>query len=105
MSTDNIFYTRLRTLSHKLGKSLNQVEKELGYPRNSLNNYKNHQMPSGVRLMEIADYFKVTPDYLLGKSNSMQIESVNEIFEELSPKQKIEMYDLCKDWLNEVVAS
>lgn len=105
MSTDNIFYTRLRTLSHKLGKSLNQVEKELGYPRNSLNNYKNHQMPSGVRLMEIADYFKVTPVYLLGKSNSMQIESVNEIFEELSPKQKIEMYDLCKDWLNEVVAS
>ncbi len=105
MSTDNIFYTRLRTLSHKLGKSLNQVEKELGYPRNSLNNYKNHQMPSGVRLMEIADYFEVTPDYLLGKSNSMQIESVNEIFEELSPKQKIEMYDLCKDWLNEVVAS
>lgn len=38
---ENIFYQRLRALTHNSGKSFNQIERDLGYTRNALANYKN----------------------------------------------------------------
>ena len=38
---ESIFYKRVRKLATDLGKSFNQIEKELGYSRNALSNYKN----------------------------------------------------------------
>ena len=62
---ENIFYLRLKALTHESGNSFNQIERELGYTRNALANYKNGGVPSGIRLMELANYFKVLPDYLI----------------------------------------
>ena len=38
------FYERLKELAEASNKSFNQVEKELGYSRNALSNYKNKTM-------------------------------------------------------------
>ncbi|HFP6146570.1 TPA: helix-turn-helix domain-containing protein, partial [Enterococcus faecium] len=50
----------------KQGKSLNKVEEDLGYGKNVLYRLKNSN-PSTERLQEIADYFDVSVDYLLGR--------------------------------------
>ncbi|WP_394852280.1 hypothetical protein [Lactococcus lactis] len=48
MTEESVFYQRLKTEIQLSGKNFNQVERELGYPRNSLNNYKsNATEPSG----------------------------------------------------------
>lgn len=63
---ESLFYKRVKKLGEDLGKSFNQIEKELGYSRNALSNYKTKTMPSAIRLLELAEYFDVSPRYLLG---------------------------------------
>lgn len=96
MKKENLFYLRLISLIQKSQKSVNQIERELGYPRNSLHNYKDGKDPSGKRLVELARYFKVSPDYLIGMSN---LSYPKKIFEELDTNQKKEMYLLCQEWI------
>lgn len=98
MNEDNIFYKRLKLLSNSINKSINQVEKDLCYPRNSLNNYKTKINPSGIRLLEISEYFHVSPKYLLGKSDIKEDNSVEEIFQDLDESQKQELFEVVLEW-------
>ena len=63
---DMITFERIKELAKKQGKSLNKVEEDLGYGKNVLYRLKNSN-PSTERLQEIADYFNVSVDYLLGR--------------------------------------
>lgn len=69
MEKETIFYEHLNEQIRYLGKNLNQVERELNYPRNALNNYKHGGEPSGRRLLDLSHYFGVSPEYLLGYSD------------------------------------
>lgn len=69
MSNDK-FYFRLKMLCDNAGKSINEVEKELNYPRNALHNYKEGRIPSGLRLVELSEFFSVSPEYLLGLTDT-----------------------------------
>lgn len=62
-------FERIKFLAKQQGKSLNKVEADLGYGKNVLYRLKNSN-PSAERLEEIADYFNVTVDYLLGRTES-----------------------------------
>lgn len=43
------FYERLKSLAEEKNKSFNQIERELNYPRNALNAYKNKKiLPQNV---------------------------------------------------------
>lgn len=53
---------------------MNQIERELGYPRNTLSSFR-RQKPSVTRLEEIARYFNVSTDYLLGNTTSREYDS------------------------------
>lgn len=64
------FYQKLQELAKDKGVSFKQIEKELNYPTNTLYNYKSKD-PSGQRLIELADYFDVTIDYLLGREEKV----------------------------------
>ena len=57
MMEESLFYKRVKKLGEDLGKSFNQIEKELGYSRNALSNYKTKTMLSAIRLLELAEYF------------------------------------------------
>ena len=94
-----MFYLLLKKQAKKCKKSLNQIEKELGYPRNALNNYKNGNIPSGVRLLEISQYFGISPNYFLGIDKDISIYSTNSLFNRMSQKQKLEMWKLCNNWM------
>ena len=91
-----LFFDRFMLQVKRNNKSINAIEKELGYPRNSLNNYKNGGEPSGSRLVEIAEYFKVSPEYLIGKEKkSAEAEDFTlfpkEYFKQLKVSQKKEL--------------
>lgn len=90
------FMRRLDTLKVSSNKSYNEIEKDLGYPRNALSNYKNGSVPSGARLLELANYFGVSPEYLLGEKSRKDITL---LFESLEPAQKHEMVILCQKWI------
>lgn len=96
---ENIFYQRLKILSKEHNKSINQIERELGYTRNALANYKNGRVPSGIRLIEISNYFNVIPEYLLGMSSFRNVDNVDNIFLSFNDEQKIEIYLLCQEWI------
>lgn len=62
-------FEKVRELARKKGLSLNQVEEKLGYSKNTLYSLK-RQKVSSDRLQEIADYFNVSTDYLLGRTDN-----------------------------------
>ncbi|NQK13401.1 helix-turn-helix transcriptional regulator [Streptococcus suis] len=62
----------VKELCKKHGISLNALEEKLGYSRNALYKLKT-QKPSAERLQEIADYFNVSTDYLLGRTDTPYI--------------------------------
>lgn len=98
MDTNNIFYERLCKSAKQSGKSMNCIERELGYSRNSLNNYKNGTEPSATRLIELAQYFHVSPQYLIGKENEENLMSPRNFFKNLKDKQKLEMLNISQEW-------
>lgn len=62
----------IKELAKKRGISLNQLEEKLGIGKNSLYGLKRNQ-PSAERLQQIADYFDVSIDYLLGRTENPAI--------------------------------
>lgn len=62
----------IKELAKKRGISLNQLEEKLGIGKNSLYGLKRNQ-PSAERLQQIADYFDVSIDYLLGRTENPRI--------------------------------
>lgn len=66
-------FDRLKELSKKRGKNLKQVALELGYGENIFYTWKK-SAPNADKLQEVADYFHVTTDYLLGRDDSKKIE-------------------------------
>jgi Helix-turn-helix. len=100
---ESIFYNQLISLAQKHCKSINRVEKDLGYPRNALHNYKKGgSIPSGIRLMELANYFDVTPEFLIGKDSLLKKKqdlTSREIFNNMSLSQRHEIAELCQEWL------
>ena len=62
----------VKDLCEKQGISLNALEDKLKLGKNSLYGVKRNQ-PSAERLQQIADYFNVSTDYLLGRTDNPAI--------------------------------
>ncbi|MEE6667638.1 helix-turn-helix transcriptional regulator [Pediococcus acidilactici] len=69
-----IVFERIKELAQKQSKSINDVENDLGYSQNTLYRLKRSN-PSAKKLKEIADYFKVSTDYLLGRTDDPKMGS------------------------------
>lgn len=65
-------YEKIKELADKRGISLTKLEEDLGYSRNTLYKLKS-QKPNAERISEIADYFNVSTDYLLGRTENPHI--------------------------------
>ena len=62
-------FDRIKELAQKQGLSINLLEEN---SRNTIYNLKNSK-PSTERISEIADYFNVSTDYLLGRTDNPRI--------------------------------
>ncbi len=63
---------KIKELAQKQGISLQKVAEDLGYSINYLYTLK-EKTPKSDRLQEIADYFNVSTDYLLGRTDNPTI--------------------------------
>ena len=63
---------KIKELALKRGISLQKVAEDLGYSINYLYTLK-EKTPKSDRLQEIADYFNVSTDYLLGRTDNPSI--------------------------------
>ncbi|WEA54028.1 hypothetical protein [Lactococcus lactis] len=48
--------------------------------------------------MEIAQYFGISSDYLIGRTNDPCIEHVTSTFKSLSEEEKLEILSLAQQW-------
>lgn len=68
-----IFARRLSCLRNSINMTQLKLGKELQIPQSSLNRYEhNESSPSYELLVRIADYFDVSLDYLLGRTDAPQ---------------------------------
>jgi len=63
---------KIKELAQNRGISLQKVAEDLGYSINYLYTLK-EKTPKSDRLQEIADYFNVSTDYLLGRTDNPAI--------------------------------
>lgn len=81
-------FDRIKSLANKQGKSINDIEREMGYSKNTLYRLKRTN-PSSETLEKIADHFKCSTDYLLGRVDAPEdyyfsdasINSIKKIYE------------------------
>ncbi|HEL1649714.1 helix-turn-helix transcriptional regulator [Streptococcus suis] len=70
-------FEKIKELADKQGISINKLEERLGYSRNTIYNLKTKK-PNAERIAEIADYFNVSTDYLLGRTDTPYIATDSE---------------------------
>lgn len=73
-------FEKIKELADRQGLSINKLEEKLGYSRNTIYNLKTKK-PNAERISEIADYFNVSTDYLLGRTDNPKVASDEEISE------------------------
>lgn len=64
-----MFWNNFVNLCNNKGKSPTAVISELGISRGSVTHWRTGKVPHHNTLLKIADYFNVTVDYLLGKTD------------------------------------
>ena len=67
-------FERVRELAKKQGLSIKQLEDKLSFGKNSLYGLKKSN-PNSKIIEKIADYFNVSTDYLLGRTDNPKIAS------------------------------
>lgn len=72
---------RIKELANQRKVSVAELERALGFGNGSISKW-NKQSPSTEKLKQVADYFGVSTDYLLGRSDDKY---------DLSPQEKIDI--------------
>ena len=73
-------FERIKELAKKKGVNLQKVSEDLGFSTNYLYSLKNKKTPSAEHMSKIADYFNVSTDYLLGRTDNPAIANTKEQF-------------------------
>ena len=79
-------FEKIKELCQKRGISINSLEETLGYSRNTIYSMKSKK-PNAERLQEIADYFNVSTDCLLGRTDNPAIASDDKANSNLGPAE------------------
>lgn len=72
-------FERIKMLAKSHSKTMKQVTFDLGYSENYFYSLKSGKQPSAEKLQEIADYFNVSVDYLLGRTDNKYMNENQEI--------------------------
>lgn len=79
-----MFFDNFVRLCNEAKTSPNAVAKKLGIPSGSVTDWKNGSIPRRGTLIKIADYFGVSVDYLLGKTDEKEKAPAGDADEELN---------------------
>ena len=71
---NQFFSTRVKELREKAGLSMDQLAKQLGITKSRVNMWENNgTVPRMNVLVELAKFFNVTTDYLLGNDDTSNL--------------------------------
>ena len=70
-------FDRLKKLCDEQGISVNKLEEKIGLGKNTLYSWKK-KVPTGSNLTKVADYFDVSTDYLLGRTDKKRYYDLTE---------------------------
>lgn len=91
-------FERVRELAKSHSKTMKQVTLDLDYSENYFYSLKSGKQPSSKRLKEIANYFNVSTDYLLGNTDdSSHEEKIGESDDDLTEFFKAETEGMTSD--------
>ncbi|HEO8369034.1 TPA: helix-turn-helix domain-containing protein [Streptococcus agalactiae] len=71
-------YSRIDELAKKRGVSLQKVATDIGLSENYIYNLKNKKTANTEPIEKIANYFQVSTDYLLGRTDNPNIAKDNQ---------------------------
>ena len=75
---NQVFGIRVKELREKAGLSMDQLATKLGVSKSRVNMWENSgTIPRGDVLIQLANYFKVSTDYLLGNDDESAISPTN----------------------------
>ncbi|GAB2027027.1 helix-turn-helix domain-containing protein [Lactovum odontotermitis] len=94
-----VFYDRLHELAESRGISFKKIEQDMSYPHNSLANYRQGKDPGAKRILELADYFSVSPNYLLCETSSEITSEIELALKKLSENRQVEILKFVKESL------
>lgn len=66
---ESIIFTRIKELCQKRGISINKLESIVGMSQYSITRWKNSSSPTVDKLLRVAQYFRVSLDYLVGQTD------------------------------------
>lgn len=107
-NTDMTTFERIKKLAKQKDKSLQQVARELKYGENYFYSLNAGKQPTAEKLQEIANYFNVSVDYLLGRtdnpnSDSLEEDEITTFFrvntEDLTESEKDQLREELKEYL------
>lgn len=70
-------FERIKKLANNQGKGVSKVATDLGFSENLFYRWKTSE-PKARDLQKVADYFDVSVDYLLGRTDNMATSSLND---------------------------
>jgi transcriptional regulator with XRE-family HTH domain len=76
-NVDMTAFDRLKKLCDEQGISVNKLEERIGLGKNTLYSWKK-KIPTGSNLTKVADYFDVSVDYLLGRTDKKRYYDLTE---------------------------
>jgi transcriptional regulator with XRE-family HTH domain len=97
-----VFVERSLKLIEKMGITKNKLLIDLGLGKNSFVDWAGGKTPSAETVLKIADYFNVSTDYLLGKSDNPPTPSLSGGPTKQIEKGYVEIYITSADGNNEV---
>lgn len=75
---NKVFGTRVKDLREKEGLSMEQLATDLGVTKSRVNMWENNgTIPRGDVLVQLANYFNVSTDFLLGNDDNSEISKSN----------------------------
>ena len=98
-----MFWERFAALCKQSNTSPNTVCKELGKSNATATHWKNGSIPKGDILSEIAQYFNVSVDYLLGRTDEPRQPSLDEQLEGVEFALYGEVKDLTEEQKQDIL--
>lgn len=77
---ESILYHRIKSLCTEKGITISKLESDLGFSNSSIKKWEKISSPSVDKILKVANYFNVSLDYLLGKTDI--VGSISEIIQD-----------------------
>lgn len=92
-----MFYERLQMLCSECGEKITNVILLLGMGSGNLSSWKSGNTPKGDTLIKLAEHFKVSTDYLLGRTDIKEMARLSD--DALNPEERklLELYHALPD--------